>query len=276
MLWKYKEKRWFTLQINTCVPTVQLGHLFWASTHCYSFWLENLRKGHEGVGMCAEPDVTFMDLNRHRWAWEDFKRSYKSNWTELTAVGRRTMAKLTKVREPKSLRKGLCVEDSFGPPWLFRRWRAVETWKEIHVITSQFLVIPTFWYNLSFLCMRWTWRLASNECIATRVLRHHFQGMECKRLWFPPSSHPSSISSGSPDDTVSMVCLLHYRETQCVNNWRQPGQQPWRNWGLQSKSSPESCQPPHAWMEETLPIEPFFDWWPGHPAEARRDSAQST
>ena len=54
--------------------------------------------------------------------------------------------------------------------------------REIHVITSQFLVIPTFWYNLSSLCMRWTWRLASNECIATKVLRHHLQGMECKRL----------------------------------------------------------------------------------------------
>lgn len=98
------------------------------------------------------------------------------------------------------------LEDSFGPGFVDGE-ELLKLEREIHVITSQFLVIPTFWYNLSSLCMRWTWRLASNECFATRVLRHHFQGMECKLLWFPPSSHSSSISSGSPDDTVSYgVC----------------------------------------------------------------------
>ena len=83
-----KEKGWFTLQINTCVPTVHQT-LFWASTHCYSFWLENFEKmTWRSWHVCWTLKFTFMDLNRHQWAWEDFKRSYKSSWTGVDSSGK--------------------------------------------------------------------------------------------------------------------------------------------------------------------------------------------
>lgn len=47
------------------------------------------------------------------------------------------------------------LEDSFGPGFVDSE-ELLKLEREIHVITGQFLVIPTFWHNLSSLCMRWT------------------------------------------------------------------------------------------------------------------------